>query len=90
MPTYSPEAFSPRLHSWEEIVRATCQSELVHEANIALSFPPLLASLWFGAFGVFLITSLCGAAFDLSFVVMQRYNRGRIVKLASRRRGRSH
>lgn len=85
MPTYSPEAFSPRLHSWEEIAGAMCRSELVHEANALLSFLPLIASKWFGAFYVFLVTSLCGAAFDLSFVAIQRYNRGRLVKIADRR-----
>ena len=85
MPTYSPEAFSPRLHSWEEIAVAMCRSELVHEANALLSFLPLMASGWFGAFYVFLLTSLGGAAFDLSFAAIQRYNRGRLVKIAARR-----
>lgn len=85
MPTYSPEAFSPRLHSWEEIAVAMCRSELVHEANALLSFLPLIAYKWFGAFYVFLLTSLGGAAFDLSFVAIQRYNRGRLVKIADRR-----
>lgn len=90
MPTYSPEAFSPRLHSWEEIAGAMCRSELVHGVNALLSLVPLIAPLWFGAFWVFLVTSLCGAAFDLSFVVIQRYNRGRLGKLAARRRARPH
>ncbi|MDE7358215.1 MAG: hypothetical protein K2N39_02075 [Lachnospiraceae bacterium] len=27
---------------------------------------------------IFLITSICGAAFDLLFVMMQRYNRTRL------------
>lgn len=85
MPTYSPEAFSPRLHSWEEIAAAMCRSELVHEANALLSFLPLVASGWFGAFYVFLLTSLGGAAFDLSFAAIQRYNRGRLGKIAARR-----
>lgn len=85
MPTYSPEAFSPRLHSLEEIGQAMCGSELVHLANAVLSFLPLIASVWFGAFYVFLLTSLGGAAFDLSFAAIQRYNRGRLVKIAARR-----
>lgn len=57
-----------------------CQSEIVHETNILLSFVPLIVSVPFGEFNVFFITSICSAAFDLLFVIMQRYNRSRIVK----------
>ncbi len=85
MPTYNPENFSYKKHSWDEIVQAMCQSELVHETNIILSFMPLMASKWFGSFYVFLITSICGAAFDLVFVIMQRYNRGRVIKIILRK-----
>ena len=63
-----------------------CQSELVHETNIILSFVPLAASLCFGSFWVFFITSLCSAVFDLLFVMMQRYNRPRIVSMILRQR----
>ena len=81
MPAYSPDTFSNKKHTWDEIAQAMCQSELVHETNIVLSFAPLVASVRFGAFPVFLITSICSAAFDLLFVIMQRYNRPRIVKM---------
>lgn len=84
MPTYNPDTFSNRKHTWDEIAQAMCQSELVHETNILLSFVPLIASVTFGEFSVFLITSICSAAFDLLFVIMQRYNRSRIVKMVLR------
>ncbi|MDE7020617.1 MAG: hypothetical protein K2P23_06915 [Lachnospiraceae bacterium] len=74
------------IHSWDEIAQAMCQSELVYETNIVLSFVPLAASVRFGAFPVFLITSICSAAFDLLFVIMQRYNRFRILKMVLRER----
>ena len=86
MPTYNPDIFSNRKHTWDEIAQAMCQSELVHETNILFSFVPLVASVRFGAFSVFLITSICSAAFDLLFVIMQRYNRSRIVKMVLRNR----
>lgn len=82
MPTYRPEIFSVQNHSWNEIAQAMCQAELVHETNMVLSFLPMIAVKWFGSFGVFLITSVCGAAFDLMFAMIQRYNRSRVVKLA--------
>jgi len=84
MPTYHPETFSYKKHTWDEIAQAMCQSELVHETSIVLSFVPLIASEWFGSFYVFLITSVCGAVFDLLFVIMQRYNRARISKVLLR------
>lgn len=84
MPTYHPETFSCKKHSWDEIAQAMCQSELVHETNIILSFVPLIAAKWFGSFFVFLITSVCGAVFDLLFVIMQRYNRNRVMNLLFR------
>ena len=84
MPTYEPELFDPNRHSWQEIIGAMCQSELVHETNMVISFFPLVASVWFGAFWVFFITSVLGAGYDLMFVMMQRYNRPRVVRQMKR------
>lgn len=81
LPTYDPTFFDPKLHSWDEIAQAMCQAELVHEVIAILSFLPLFAAIPFGSFYVFLITSLLAALFDLCFVVIQRYNRPRILKL---------
>ena len=81
MPTYSEDTFDVSKHTWEEIVQATCQSELVHEVNVILSFIPIFASLWVGAFEVFFVTSILAAGFDLLFVFMQRFNRARILKM---------
>lgn len=86
MPTYDPDFFSIKKHTWNEIAQAMCQSELVHETNIIFSFIPIIASRWFGSFYVFLITSICGAIFDLLFVIMQRYNRARVIKIAMRKK----
>lgn len=88
LPTYAPESFSPQKHTFDEIAQAMCQSEIVHEINMVLSFPPLLASLWFGSFPVFCATSIAAACFDLLFVIVQRYNRPRIVKIAEKQRNR--
>ena len=86
MPTYDPKAFDPKYHTWDEIAQATCQAETVHEVIILLSFLPLLAAIPFGSFGVFLLTSLAAALYDLTFVIMQRYNRPRIIRLIEKER----
>ena len=86
MPTYNPELFSTKNHTWDEIVQAMCQAELVHETIAVLSFLPILMSIWWGEFWVFLVTSVCAAFIDLSFVIMQRYNRPRVLRLMKRER----
>lgn len=85
MPTYDKDIFDVSKHSWDEIIQAMCQSELVHETNIIFSFFPVITSIWFGSFFVFLVTSILGAAFDLMFVFMQRYNRSRILNMKRKR-----
>lgn len=85
MPTYDPALFDPRLHTWEEIVQAMCQAELVHEMIAVLSFLPILAGIWFGEYSVFIVTSVLSAACDMVFVIMQRYNRQRVMKLLNRK-----
>jgi len=85
MPTYDTDTFSFELHSMEEIIMAMCQSEVVHEIIVVLSFVPLLFSVWFESFAVFFITSLLAAAFDMMFVIMQRYNRPRLVRILQRK-----
>ena len=84
MPTFSPEEFLLQNRSAEELIQVTCQSEIVHEVNVLLSFVPLLFSIWFGSMGVFLITSCAAALFDSLFVIMQRYNRPRLMRLMRR------
>lgn len=81
LPTFTPEEFDLKSRSLEEVVQATCQSEIVHEVNMPLSFVPVLSSVWFGSLSVFLLTSCAAFLFDGVFVVMQRYNRPRLLRL---------
>ncbi len=81
MPTYNSDFFNPKLHTWDEIAQAMCQAELVHETIVVLSFAPIAVGIWFGAYPVFITTSVLAALFDMMFVIMQRYNRARIVRL---------
>ena len=84
MPTYDQSFFDPKERSWDEIAQATCQSEIVHELIAVLSLAPIISAVWFGAWPVFIGTSLLSAGFDLMFAAMQRYNRPRIMKLIGR------
>lgn len=84
LPTYNPETFDLARRSAEEIVQTSCQAEVVHEINMPLSFVPVVFTVWFGSFWVFLITSCAAFLFDGIFVVMQRYNRPRLLRLMKR------
>lgn len=102
MPTYDRTLFDPQVHTWDEIAQAMCQAELVHETIAVLSLLPIAAGAWFGAMGrrlstagawfgaypVFIVTSLLAAACDLLFVMMQRYNRQRVMRLVRREKQR--
>jgi len=84
IPTYNPHAFSFSENTPEQIIRNMCQAEVVHECIIAASFLPLLFSFFWNSFPVFFITSLIAALFDLVFVIAQRYNRPRLMRLLSK------
>ncbi|MBQ9980314.1 MAG: hypothetical protein IJP23_04580 [Oscillospiraceae bacterium] len=85
MPTYAPESFDGKKLGLEGVIRTMCVSETVHEIIIIFSFLPLFAAIPFDSFWVFFITSLLAAFYDLLFVIMQRYNRPRLVKLANKK-----
>ena len=85
MPTYDPASFSLRDNSLAQIVHNSCVSETVHEVIVLFSFVPLLFTLLWGTFPVFLITSVLAAAFDSCFIMMQRYNRPRLVRILSKK-----
>ena len=81
LPAFQPAYFDPKTHSWSEIAQAMCQAEVVHEIIVVLSFVPILFSIWAGVLPVFLITSVLSAGMDLMLVMLQRYNRSRVMKL---------
>ena len=81
LPTFKPEYFDIKKHSIEEIIQATCQAEVVHEIIMVLSFVPVIFTVWFGALLAFLITSCVAFCFDSIFVILQRYNRPRLIRL---------
>lgn len=89
LPTFTPQNFQLKSHSVTEITQATCQAEIVHEINMVLSFVPVLFSRWFGSFGVFLLTSCAAFLFDGTFVIIQRYNRPRLLRLLKREKSGS-
>ena len=85
MPSYNPESYMTRSRDLESIVNTMCRNEIIHEVNALLSFVPILFSFAFGTLAVFIITSIIACCADLVFVVMQRYNRPRLVRMIERK-----
>ncbi|MBD5129353.1 MAG: hypothetical protein HDT43_05465 [Ruminococcaceae bacterium] len=83
MPTADESAFNIKKKPIERVIGATCQAEIVHEIDIIASLAAILFAVWFGELWVFVITSVLGAAFDMLFVIIQRYNRPRLIKYAA-------
>ena len=84
VPTYAPETFSMDL-PLDQIARTMCISELVHECIVLFSFIPLLFAIPFGKFPVFLITSVIAAMVDCIFILLQRYNRPRVLRVLTKK-----
>lgn len=83
-PSFNPGDFQLENNSIEEIIQVTCQAEVVHEIIMILSFVPILFTIWFGSLEVFIITSCLSFLFDSIFVIMQRFNRPRLMRLVKK------
>lgn len=84
LPTYSPDTFDPSQKTVKEIVGATCQAEIVHEIIMALSLLPITLIPFLGGAAAVIITSVLAMLFDSLFVILQRYNRPKLVKVMER------
>ena len=79
--TYNPESFSLKEYSLEEIANTMAKSELDHWINELISITTLLFAIPWGQFWIFLTTAIAAMIFDSQFIIIQRYNRPRIVKI---------
>ena len=90
LPTYAPEQFSMKENSLHRVIQNMCGAEIVHELIMVLSFLPLLTVPVFGSFPVFLITSILAAMYDGIFVMAQRFNRPRLVRIYEKKEASAH
>ena len=86
--TYNPESFSLKEHSLEEIADTMAKSEVDHWINEVISLSTLLFIIPWGLFWAFLISAIVAMIFDSQFIIIQRYNRPRIVKILEREKNK--
>lgn len=84
LPTFLPEQFSLNRAGIRGVLANGCKAEIVHESIMVLSFLPVLAIPALGAPGVFWATSCLSALMDGCFVIVQRYNRPRLQRIAKK------
>ena len=84
--TYNPESFSLNVHSLDEIVAVMTKSEVDHWINEIISLCSILFSLLWGELWIFIITAVCAMIFDAQFIVIQRFNRPRLLNILEKQR----
>lgn len=86
--TAKPEQFDISKNNMEDLLHNIAQAELVHRIIMVLSFVPLALIIPYGAPMVFITTSIFSCLIDLQFVMIQRYNRPRVIKLMEKQMNR--
>ena len=83
--TYNPELFDLKQNSLEDIANTMVKSELDHWINEVISLTTLLFAIPWGEFWIFFITAVAAMLFDGQFIIVQRYNRPRVLKVLNRK-----
>lgn len=86
VPTFDKKLYSLKENSIDKVIGETCRAEAIHWLCAAASLLPICFAVWFGTLAAFLITGILGALIDVLFVVVQRYNRPRLIKHTVSRR----
>ena len=84
LPTYNPDTFDVSKKTVKEIIGATCQSEIVHEIIMILSLLPIASIPFLGGAAAMIVTSVLSMLFDSLFVILQRYNRPKLIRVLER------
>ena len=83
--TYNPEQFDLKTNSLDQIANTMVKSEIDHWINEVLSISTMFFGLIWGETWIFVITALAAMIFDGQFIVIQRYNRPRVLKILEKR-----
>ena len=84
IPTYAPDTFDASQKTVKELVGATCQAEVVHEVIMVFSLLPIASIPFLGGAAAMIVTSVFAMLIDSVFVILQRYNRPKLVRVMER------
>ena len=83
--TYNPDSFSLKEHTLEEIANTMAKSEVDHWINEIISISTIFFAIPWGKFWIFFVTAFAAMIFDSQFIIIQRYNRPRVIKALERK-----
>ena len=86
--TYNPELFSLKDNSLEDIANTMCKAEVDHWINEIISVTTLLFSIPWGGFIAFLVSAIVAMIFDSQFIIIQRYNRPRVINIIEKQKNK--
>lgn len=81
--SFDPNNFSLRFYSIDELIFEGCKAEMVHKVCFFVGLLSLIFTVWFGAFTIYLAAAVFGAIYDLAIIVVQRFNRPRLMRIAA-------
>jgi len=79
--TYNPELFDVKGRTMDEIADTMTKAETDHWVNEGISLVSILFSLVWGEAWIFVLTALAAMLFDAQFIVIQRYNRPKVLRV---------
>ena len=79
--TYNPEQFDLKENSLESILHTMTKSEVDHWINEVISSTTMFFGFIWGETWIFVVTAIAAMIFDSQFIIIQRYNRPRVLKL---------
>lgn len=85
MITAKPYKFDIYKRSLTDILKSMMIAEKVHIICILISYLPLLLIVPYGSPLAFILTSFFASLIDLVYVVIQRYNIPRVLKIISKK-----
>lgn len=85
VPTYNPELFDLKTRTLDQVADAMTKAEVDHWINQFISLSSILFSLLWGQTWIFLLTAVAAMLFDGQFIVIQRYNRPKVLRILARK-----
>lgn len=83
--TYNPELFDMKTRSLDDVAITMAKVEVDHWVNELLSLTTLLFPLLWGNWWLFVIQAVVAMAFDGQFIIVQRFNRPKAIRVLKHR-----
>ena len=88
LPTYSPTKYTVQRRSLPKLLVTMVSAEVDHELMFVFSYLPLLLIIPFGEPAIFIVSSVLASLVEVPFIILQRYNRARLVRLLHRQKAK--